>query len=335
MTAEACMKDIGAGKVENLYLFYGKEEYLKDRTLEKLRDTVVNPAMQGLDDQFWDTERPVDEICAALDTPAFLSDRRLVVIRDDPRLYEKNADAKDFEKIAAHLCDANCLVFLCRNTPETGSAWVKAIKKRDAMVQFSALNAQKARPWITRMAKQAGGNISPDAAMYLFEYVGADLTQVQTEMEKLCALCRGEPITRRQIDAVCIPSFEFRVFNMLDALLTGQSERAMDLYLQSVRESQSAAMILSLLAGQLRVARYAVSAAQAGIHPDALAASLETKPFVAEKAMRTWRNAPAELLLTLQEACAQADREFKQGIRSDQQALEQVIFSIQLMRGKK
>ena len=83
-----------------------------------------------------------------------------------------------------------------------------------------------------------------------------------------------------------------------------------------------------MLSGQLRVARYALEAGRKGMSSEELAAVLDVKPFVAEKAPRIWRNTPVSVLVSLQEACAQADRDFKQGIRSDRDALETVIFRL-------
>lgn len=66
--------------------------------------------------------------------------------------------------------------------------------------------------------------ISAYTAEYLIDNVGEDMSNLVTEIEKLCNFAERE-ITQADIDSVCIRSLEATAFQMIDALLDNQFDR--------------------------------------------------------------------------------------------------------------
>jgi len=225
---------------------------------------------------------------------------------------------------------------MSRDVPDTKAPWAARLQKLDAYIDFKPLTARSAQPWIQRMARERGASIAAADAAYLFEYTGGDLQAADSETAKLAAYVgEGGRIGMQEIERVCVASFEFKVFQMLDAFLSGQPAKGLGMYMGSLEEGESPMMILTLLSGQLRVARFAASASAEGITAEQIAASLDVRAFVAEKALRSFRKTPVEKIRALEAACARADLEYKTGIRGDREALEGVLFQLAQDMGRK
>src|SRR5262245_8856049 len=86
-------KSISDGKLENVYLLHGEEEFLKESKLQKMIDVALDPSARGFNLEVRSglnlDARMLD---ALLSTPPLLADRRVLVIREVSEL-KKNARA--------------------------------------------------------------------------------------------------------------------------------------------------------------------------------------------------------------------------------------------------
>lgn len=95
------------------YLFYGNEQYLKNYYEKKLKNAILtsNPEMNF--DIFEGKDIDVDSIINSADTLPFLSDKRIVVIKES-ELFQ-NGKNNDTEKIKQYLNDmpqSTCILFI-------------------------------------------------------------------------------------------------------------------------------------------------------------------------------------------------------------------------------
>jgi DNA polymerase-3 subunit delta len=143
--------------------------------------------------------------------------------------------------------------------------------------------------WIVNEARNQRGAIEPAAASRLAELTGNDTRQAGMEIAKLLAYVNwSRPIAMGDVEAVGILSAEPDIFELVDALATGQSSTAQKC-LHRLLESDDAASLFGMIVRQFRyliVAREVLDAH--GMVPDVQEALTQVEgrqvhEFVAEK----------------------------------------------------
>ena len=332
MQMKTCLSDLGKGKVEPGYLFYGEEEYLKEQALGQLRRLTLAPGMEMMDEQAVEGQgMSLADYRRLVDTPPFMSPRRLVVVRDDPRFgagaKPGKEDKAQLQSLAEHLGDMATLVFYVRGALPASQGWLKLMDGPLAAVNFAPLTAREAAPWIRRMAKQAGVELAAGTAEYLFEYAGGLLKPVESEMGKLAAYCQGGTADRAAVEAICVQAVVHKVFAMVVDLMAGRGDRALSAYRALVQDGEAPARLLALLAGQLRVWARAGEVVRSGMSSAEAAKALGAKPFVVDKALRRGASGSSRWNEALM-WCADADTAIKSGAMSEETCVEYFIMRL-------
>ncbi len=331
MQMKTCLSNLGKGQVEPGYLFYGEEEYLKEQALGQLRRLTLSPGMEMMDEQAVEGQgMSLADYQRLVDTPPFMSPRRLVVVRDDPRFGAGAKPSKEdkaaMQSLAEHLNDTATLVLYVRGALPASHGWLKLMDGPLAAVNFAPLTAREAAPWIRRMAKQAGLELAAGTAEFLFEYVGGLLKPVESEMGKLAAYCQGEPADRAAVKAICVQAVEHKVFAMVDDLMTGRGDRALAAYRALVQDGESPHSCWRCLPSSFGYGRGPAKWRVWGSRADA-AKALGTKAFVVDKALRRGPSAGPQWNEALT-WCADADAALKTGAMSEEACVEYFVMRL-------
>lgn len=333
MQMKACLNSLGKGQVESAYLFYGEEEYLKEQALGQLRKLLLMPGMEMMDEHVVEGQSlPLKEYGHLVDTPPFMSPRRLVVVKDDPRfgsgVKTNKEDKAAVAELQGHFTDMSTLVFYVHGTISASQAWLKLLDGPLEAVNFAPVTAAEAAPWIKRMARQAGVELTAGTAEYLFEYAGGLLKPVESEMAKLAAYCQGKPAERSDVEAICVQAVEHKVFAMMDDLLAGRSGKALAVYHALVEDGEEPMRLLALLASQVRVLARAGDVLRSGMSSAEAAKVLGTREFVVKKALN--RSNASERFAQALTWCADADIAVKSGLMQDAAAVETLVMRLAL-----
>ncbi|RYG25040.1 DNA polymerase III subunit delta [bacterium] len=210
-------------------LIVGDEELLRRRALEGVL------AAAGVDKDDFDLEAfEGDETdpetwLAAAGTAPFLAEKRTVVVRHllrcDPEKLREGA--------LAGLPETGLLVLVADeesgdNADRRAKAWTKAVgKAKGAVIECNAdpkKAAEAIRPELARLGK----TMSPQAAATLLEMTGGSLSRATDELEKLSLYVGdAERIDEAAVRAVVVPSREWNVFSMIDAILEANVPEAL------------------------------------------------------------------------------------------------------------
>lgn len=88
------LRQVAAGEIRPVYLFYGSEPFLWAECLQAIRQAVVEPATEAFNYHIFDgSAGGTGPALAMARTPPFLSARRLVVLRDCPLLAGRAREA--------------------------------------------------------------------------------------------------------------------------------------------------------------------------------------------------------------------------------------------------
>jgi DNA polymerase-3 subunit delta len=210
-------------------LIVGDEELLRRRAL----DGVLAAAGVEKDDFDLETYEGDDSDpetwLAAAGTSPFLAVKRTVVVRHllrcDP---EKLRDGA-----LGGLPETGLLVLVADEesadrAERWAKAWTKAVQKSKGAVIECNADPKKAAEAIRPELSRLGKSMSPAAASTLLEMTGGSLSRATDELEKL-ALYVGDAdrIDEAAVRAVVVPSREWNVFGMIDAILEANVPEAL------------------------------------------------------------------------------------------------------------
>ena len=231
------------GEMARCYLFEGEEEFTKKTALKMIREKATGGDFAAMNDTRLMDPAP-DELIAAAETLPFMSDRRFVEVRDSAML--QSGKAKDYDEDDAvkrlndyfdHLPESTVIVFFVHGKADGRKKLYQVLKKKAVIVSFDPLDDRELAQWIASTLKKEGKKISLATCQKLWFSAGRDLTLLYNEIGKLAAYAGDrEEITDGDVDAVCVRSTEYKVFDMADALFSGQGGKALRMLEALLRE---------------------------------------------------------------------------------------------------
>lgn len=323
------------GKIEKCYLFEGEEEFTKATALRRLRDQVAGGDFAQMNHVRLYDPAP-DELIAAAETLPFMSDRRFIEVRqcslltsDKTKEYDPDKAVEKYQDYFLSLPDTACIVFYVRGKAEKRKKMYSLLSKRATVVSFEPLSDQELTQWIAQQLNKTGKRISFPCCQQLWFSAGKDLTLLSNELDKLSAyLGEREEVTAQDIDAVCVKSTEYKVFDLSDMLLSGKGPRALQMLDALLKEGQERLMMLSLLGRQCRQLYYISVMTEAGKKPNEIAAEMGLPGFILQKTMPLARRYTPAQLKKAARLCTETEYLVKSGQMMEAGSLEKVMLEI-------
>ena len=323
------------GDIARCYLFEGEEEYIKRSALKTLREQVAGGEFAAMNDTRL-VDPPPDALIAAAETLPFLSDRRFLEIRDSALLqsgkakdYDEDSAVKRLDDYLSHVPDTACMVFFVRGKADSRKKLYQILRKKAVIVAFDPLDDRELARWIAQTLGREGKKISLPACQRLWFSAGRDLTLLSNEIAKLAAFAGDwAEITEADVDSICIKSTEYRVYDLADALLTGQGGKALAMLDALLRDGEERMMILSLLGRQCRQMRYAKALAVGGAQAASIAQSLGIPSFAVKMTLDAARDYSLGQLGQMAKWCLETEYLVKSGQLMETGALESVMLRI-------
>lgn len=319
---------IKAGTVSGAYLFEGVEENIKSATLSALRKAILPEGMEELNESLMDAP-DASAIIAACETLPFLADKRLVIVREHPALTGRSDADEKLLSYIPHVPESAVLVFLCRGKADARKKLYSAIKKVGGIVSFAPLNDVELNAWVIKAFTGLGKAVSPQTASLLTFTVGTDTALLRREIEKLAALAgdRGE-ITEADVRAVATRSVECTVFEMVDAVVAGQTAKAFGLLRDMLTTGSDRLGILAMLLRQFRLMQHIKIMQYEKLSPADIKARLGIAPFAAERCMRQAAGYTGGQVKRAVQICLNAEYKVKSGGWNQEGALEAAMLEI-------
>ena len=204
--------------LKNAYLFIGEEVFLIEEELSHARNLLGDGA--SMNSSSWQAPEVyrIDEVIGLCNTMPFLSDRRLVVVRNAHKL-----PAADQEKINGYLgdpCPSTTLILTMESVKDKDEAKVtKWLTSPHETVHFNALKGRDAIEWIAGRAQALGKTIDRVAANRLAEATAGNVWFMASEIDKLSLYTSDNPaISLKDVEELVMRSLEPPVFSFLDSL---------------------------------------------------------------------------------------------------------------------
>lgn len=231
ITEKELIEDIKKADFKSVYLIYGNEDYLK----KYYSSAIIKKAVTDFEDlnlHRFDSSVKVDDIIAAADAIPMMSDYSCVSVCD----YNfASADETEVEKLVDLISDMpeGCVLLLrLEQLSITPSKSAKAKKVFDAVKKYGALVELNLREeadlvrMVTKRAASRSVNLQPTGARYLIRVCGSDITNLFSEVDKLCDFVGKDGIiTEKEIDALAVKTPDEKAYRLINAVCASDVER--------------------------------------------------------------------------------------------------------------
>jgi DNA polymerase-3 subunit delta len=227
MTASDIIKDIKARKFKPVYLLHGDEPYYIDQIIHYMEDHVLNDMEKGFNQTvLYGKDTNMATILNAAKRYPMMSDYQLIIVKEAQDLKwskETEGSSKEAEFVQAYfekpLASTILVLGYKYGNFDKRKKLFKSITKSGVVFQSEPVRDYKLAQWIEDLVKEKGAKIAPQAAALMAEYLGADLSKIANELEKLMLNVSKETI----IDTDHIQknigiSKEYNVFELQKAL---------------------------------------------------------------------------------------------------------------------
>lgn len=215
------------------YLFHGDDGIALDDSVQKLRASMGEGPNAELNISELDGDGvSIGEVIAAVSAYPFLADKRLVIVKGlVRRIFGKGSSKKDQTDLLESLPNLPPyarLVLAERESLSEANAVVKLTKEHPNGHHRHFETPKDKTDWIIHRAKAAySASIEVEAARLLSDFA-TSLRDADNELEKLASYVdSARPITAQDVMLLTPDASDPPVFDMIDAVIVGQSSRAM------------------------------------------------------------------------------------------------------------
>ena len=325
-TGDALLKlkrDLKDGKTENLYLFYGEESYLKELYTERIKKLVPDngfPEFNYMKFEGPDTE--LSELDSAWESFPMMAEKKLILIKDSGIFNRPNEEIKNFWQEKFKHVSSDTVVIFDETKVDKRSLTYKAFLKSGVPVEFDYLSETDLVTWVNKEALTAKRKMSKDTARYFVNVCDRGINSLKNEFEKLLDYC-GEEITRTDVDKVVSKSMEVQVFDITDAIMRHDANKAMETAGGMRTSNESAMGVLYLINA---TAEKLLKAKTLGnVSSGEAAAALGTSPYIANKYIDSAKSFSEKALIRMVMRIPEIDYEIKLGKLDMWTGVEQYI----------
>lgn len=274
----------------SLYVLHGEEAYLRDHYLGKIKEQVLAP---GLEEFNLHTIQGKDAnprvISEAVDCLPMMSERTMVLVTDYDLFKAPEDQREALITLFSDLPEYVCLVFvydLIEYKSDARTKLAQALKNHGLVIPFPHQSQGDLVDWIHRRFHALDREIDSELAKYLIFLCGDLMNTLAGEISKIAAYAKHTRITREDIDAVAVPLLDAIVFQMTDAVLRRDFDRAVRVLSELYSQQEAPHKIHAALAKNLRQLYTARLALEAHMGSKYLMEQWNMKnPYPAEKLM--------------------------------------------------
>jgi len=324
MSQKKLMDDLKKKNFSPCYLLYGEESFLVAHYANTIEKAVFPDGVDPLFRDVFEEKTPAYDITMAAETVPFLAEKKMVLVKNSG-LFEsgRKDDSAAIAEYLPKIPDTTVVVFT-ESKADKRSKLFKEISKYGTVVECTPPTPNDLSTWVTRTCKEKGKQISPSTANFLVRFVGSNMWALVNEIGKVAAFA-GEEITVKDIEAICTPTLESRIFDLTKAMFKGQTSIALDKYHDMLRLKESPIGILTMIIRQFRIALIAKGAKKSGMTIGQTAVEFKLHDFAVSEALEFSNKFTEDELVDALQECLELDVKMKTGLIEPELGAELLI----------
>ena len=306
LSFEQILKDIRNNVYYPIYFLMGEEPFFIDVISDYLQEQVLTDAEKEFNlSIIYGKETDIPSILSVAKRFPMMASHHLVIVREaqnlrnlDPKESAKSVNQENeiFLKYLENPLKSTILVFCYKyKTIDGRKKAAKTILQNGVLFESKRMYENQLPAWIEAYVKRKGYFIGPKATQILSDHLGADLTKVTNEVQKLfISLPMGSEVTPEIIEDNIGISKDFNIFELQDALGNLNKEKAFRIakYFGDNQKSNPMVLTLSMLYlyfQKLMLYHYATDKSEKG-----LASAIGVNPFLLKNYHKAARNFPPQ-----------------------------------------
>lgn len=327
MTRNEFGQKLRGGAIPPVLIFEGEDEYLKQTALKELEKALLPAGLESLNRSLL-TNPDTGEIIDAAETLPVMSEKRLVIIRDMAALTGRAESDDRLTEYLKTIPETCVIVFYCTGKPDGRKKLYLSVKKANGTVTFAPMKDRELTAYIVNAFREQGKTCSAQTADLLAFTIGTDTAQLLSEIGKIAFHTGESTVTDEDVRALATPSSECTVFQMIDAVASGNSDRALRLMRAQLLAGEDRYALLAMLQWQFRLLRQ-IKQLQTERMPEAdIRQQLGVPPFSASQYIRHAARYTLPQLAAAVRVCTGADVGIKSGRLPLEGTLEAVMLKL-------
>ncbi len=321
------IESLDAKTLTPAYLLQGKERFLIDRMLGRLKKLILSGAMSDfnlheLNGKATSGDAVVNQ---AVQIPMMAS-RSLVIVEDAHKM-----SAEDHRVIDGYLQDPSpqtCLV-LVGEAFNAARKLTKTAKANGYLFDAAPLKEAGILPFLKWRASVRKVSLSKEAAAAISAVVGADCAALDDAVERLGLFVgEGRTVAEDDVAEVVTTIRQHSIFELVDAIGAGQAGRALSLLENLLKRQEEPIMINAMIARHFRQLLKTRIHLHLRTPESALPSLVGAPPFLVRKLTGQARRFRGAALETALERLAAVDFELKSSKRSGALIVENAVLDL-------
>ena len=280
---ERIISDLKKEIYKPVYLLMGEEPYFVDLISNYITNNVLAPEERGFNQLvLYGKDVTIAQVIDTARRYPMMSKQQVIIVREAQQL-------KNFEELEVYTKNplGSTILVLCfmYKSVDKRRGLYKSAEKTGEVLETVQFYENETVSWIKNYLKEKSSDITPDAAQILYDHLGADLSRIANELDKLFTLLpeNNKKITIEHIEKNIGISREYNVFELNNALNIRNTEKAMrivDHFRKNPSEYPMAMTISTLFGHFLKLLKlHLIQRNQPAIDDYKLAAGIGVNPF--------------------------------------------------------
>ena len=335
-TPEAILEQLKKRQFAPVYFLQGEEPYYIDLIADYIEANALQEHEKGFN-QVVIYGKDVDVSTVLLQAKRFpmMSEKQVVIVKEAQSIQdlEKEEGMKQLEAYLQNPLPSTILVFCHKyKTLDGRKSLGKAVSKHAVLLTTKKLYENQVPAWVTSYIRSKGLQATPKAVVMLSEFIGADLSRLTNEIDKLLLNMKpGQTIDERAVQENVGISKEYNIFELQTALIAQDALKANRIiqYFEANPKNNPLIPNLSLLFSfftKILSMHFAADKSEAGIRKE-----LGNRAFLVKEYMHALRVFPVQRCVDIIHYIRIADLQVKGitgGDMSEAEILKELVFKV-------
>lgn len=299
-----------------VYLLYGTKDFSIDEKIKKLVSGFLDIKRYDL------TVDSIKDVIDDCETYSLFGDKKVIVVENSNVFLAGQSSSDELEKYLNNINPSSVLIFVCRfEKIDSRKKITKLVQKQGKVFEFN--DDLDLNVYVKELFH--GFNIKNDDLNLFIDRVGSNPLILQNEAQKLIIYKDDNNITRDDILSVSTKSTSFDIFKLIDYILTGKKDLAIEMYHNMLLVNEEPLKILVMLANQFRIIYQSKELMFKGYSERDIAGLLKIHPYRVKLALQTSRGYSSSVLLDYLYELSEIDYGIKTGFLDKNLSLELFI----------
>jgi len=246
----------------NIFLFLGNEKLITENKINKIitdsgiGDMNVETYDLSFDKKNESENTKISDVINSCLTPPFFSSKKAVIIKNPVFLTSQGLTESESNFLIKYLnnpLESTILIFNAVNLRLDDKLEVVKVLKKVCETRTTEISEKEMFGWLTMYLRKMNIDIDEDARKLFFEYVGKDTVKAENEALKLMSYVGSNSrVFEKDIEAIVSKSNDIQSYELTNAIVNGQTKKAIDNYLTLVKGGVKGDYIFNIIANTMK-----------------------------------------------------------------------------------